>query len=402
MLRDCPGFHTLRTPAFVYDEAALLRNLDLLAGVREHSGARALYSIKALPFSGVLERVLPWVDGFSASSLFEARLASEVLARSESGRRHSLHITTPGLRTDEIDELASLCGYIDCNSLEQFRRLQPRIAGRASPGIRVNPQLSFLDDRRYDPCRPHSKLGVPLDTLAAALSEDPSLAARIEGLHFHTLFRARSPAPLRATLEKIESTLGSLMAGLRWINLGGGFLLDTEAAARDFAAVIRDCRERLKLEVFIEPGQGIVGRAGHLVASVIDRFERDGKTIAILDTGVQHLPEVFEYQKSPQVAEHRPDGPHEILLAGCTCLAGDVFGEYRFAKPLDLGDRVVFEQVGAYSIIKASRFNGYDLPAIYALNTEGRFGLVKSYGYEDYRRQWTADGASLAGDEPGI
>jgi carboxynorspermidine decarboxylase len=401
MLHDSLGFNALRTPAFVYDEAAILRKLDLLVGVREHSGARILYSIKAFPLADLLKLALPWVDGFSVSSLFEARLASEVLGRGKD-RKRSLHITTPGLRVDEIDELAGLCGHIGFNSLEQFRRLQPRIEARVSAGIRINPGLSFADDRRYDPCRPHSKLGVPVEALAASLAEDPGLAGRIEGLHFHTFFKSRSLAPLRVTLERIEATLGFLMDGLRWLNLGGGYWLETEADARELAAIIRDLRVRRGLEVFIEPGNGIVGRAGYLVAGVIDRFERDGKAIAVLDTGVQHLPEVFEYQKSPRLAEHRPDGPHEVLLAGCTCLAGDVFGEYRFAKPLGLGDRVVFENVGAYSMIKASRFNGYDLPSIYALGIDGPFRLMKSYGYENYRKQWTADPEFLAGDDPEI
>lgn len=392
-----PTFADLPTPAFVYDESAILQKLDLLAGVRAHSGARILYSIKSFPFTGLLELALPWVDGFSASSLFEARLAAEVLRRGE-GREGSVHITTPGLRADDIEELAGLCDTVGFNSLEQFRRLQPRIEDRASAGLRINPGLSFVDDSRYDPCRPHSKLGVPVEALAVSLEEEPALAERIGGLHFHSLYDARSPAPLRATLEKIEGTLGRWLDGFRWLNLGGGYVLDTETNARELAAVIRNLRERHGLEVFIEPGNGIVGRSGSLVASVIDRFERDGKAIAVLDTGVHHLPEVFEYQKPPSVAEHRPDGPHEVLLAGCTCLAGDMFGEYRFAAPLAVGDRVVFEQVGAYSLVKASRFNGYDLPAIYALGADGRTRLMKRYGYGDYRNQWASDAESLAGD----
>jgi carboxynorspermidine decarboxylase len=393
-----------RTPVFLYDESRILRQLGLLAAIREQSGARILYSIKALPFTGVLDLVRPRVDGFSASSLFEARLASEVLRRPASGtsRRGSLHITTPGLRADEIGELARLCDCISFNSLEQGRRLLPRIEGRTSLGFRVNPRLSFLDDRRYDPCRPFSKLGVPIDDLAAALAADTALAARIDGLHFHTLFESRSFDPLRETLARIENSLGGVMDGLRWINLGGGYLVETEAEARELAGVIRDVKRRRAVEVFFEPGKAIVGQAGFLVASVIDRFERDGKAIAVLDTGVHHLPEVFEYQKPPMLAEHRPEGAFECLLAGCTCLAGDVLGEYRFDAPLSVGDRLVFENVGAYSLIKASRFNGYDLPTIYALRRNGRIEVVKHFGYEDYREQWTADVSPIAGDESGV
>ncbi|MGZ8245978.1 carboxynorspermidine decarboxylase [Methylomagnum sp.] len=379
----------LDTPAFLYSEAEIRRQLNLLSTIRGSSNCRILYSIKALPFAGLLDLILPAVDGFSASSLFEARLASEALARG--GRAGALHITTPGLRLGEMDELAGLCDAISFNSLEQFQRMQPTLEGRASAGIRVNPQLSFLDDRRYDPCRPFSKLGVPLSGLAAALNADAELRRQIEGIHFHTLFESRSFEPLRATLEKIDGALGHHLDGLRWINLGGGYLIESTEAAETLAGIVRDLRERRGVDVYFEPGKSVVGQAGTLVASVIDRFERDGKAIAVLDTGVHHLPEVFEYQKSPQVAGHHPGGRFEYLLVGCTCLAGDVFGECRFDQPLTVGDRVAFENVGAYALVKASRFNGYDLPTIYWQDTAGRISLMKRFGYEDYRRFWTAD-----------
>jgi carboxynorspermidine decarboxylase len=386
------------TPAFLYDESLILDRLKLLAGLRAESGGRVLYSVKALPFTAVLALARPWIDGFAVSSLFEARLAAEVLDRTADGeRRGSLHITTPGLRAEEIGELAERCDYIGFNSLEQWRRLAPRTAGHASPGLRVNPGLSFLDDRRYDPCRPFSKLGVPVAELAAALADDPQLAASLEGIHFHTLFESRAFGPLRATLDRIERALGPALERLRWINLGGGYLFETAADLREPAELIRGLRARHGVEVFFEPGKAVVGRAGSLVATVIDRFERDGRAIAVLDTGVHHLPEVFEYQKSPELAEHDPSGDFPCLLAGCTCLAGDVFGEYRFTEPLAVGDRVVFRNVGAYSLVKASRFNGYDLPALYAVRADGRIEAVKRYGYGDYRRHWTPDGGPLEG-----
>lgn len=379
----------LTTPALVFSEATIRHQLDLLSAIRESSGCRILYSIKALPFAGLLDLILPAVDGFSASSLFEARLAAEAFQRG--GKPGPLHITTPGLRQAEIVELAGLCDAISFNSLEQFRRLQPALEGRAAAGIRVNPQLSFLADQRYDPCRPFSKLGVPIGDLTAALESDTGLASQVEGIHFHTLFESRSFEPLRATLANIEAALGRRMDRLRWINLGGGYLLESGQAAEALAGIVRDLRGRRGVDVYFEPGKAVVGPAGTLVASVIDRFERDGKTIAVLDTGVHHLPEVFEYQKSPQVGGHDPEGRFEYLLVGCTCLAGDVFGEYRFDRPLNLGDRVAFENVGAYALVKASRFNGYDLPSIHFQGMDGQTTLVKRFGYEDYRRFWSAD-----------
>lgn len=388
------------TPAFVYDEARIIHALDLLDRVREASGLRILYSVKAFPFAGALRLILPRVDGFSVSSLFEARLASEIVEASgyPSSRKGSLHITTPGLRGNEIEEIAARCDFVSFNSLEQFERLEPCVAGRTSLGLRINPKLSFLTDGRYDPCRPYSKLGVPVEDLALVLDRNSSLRNRIAGLHFHTSFESSSFAPLKATLDRIETVLGGFLERLEWINLGGGYLFENGNDLEELSDVAATLKRRYGPDVYFEPGKAVVGRAGCLVASVVDRFERDGKSVAVLDTGVNHLPEVFEYQKVPPLAEHRPEGTFECLLVGSTCLAGDVFGDYRFREPLNIGDRLAFPNVGAYSLIKANRFNGYDLPSIFASDRHGRIRAMKRFGYDDYRKQWMASEPDLAAD----
>lgn len=238
-----------------------------------------------------------------------------------------------------------------------------------------------------------SQAGVPLGEAAAALAAERAL----EGLHFHTQFECRSLTPLRATLGRLESALGRVLRRLRWINLGGGYLLDSAALVRELAELVAGLRERYGLEVFFEPGKAIVGAAGYLVTEVIDRFERGGKTIAVLDSGVQHLPAVFEYQKSPALAGPGADGALPCLLVGSTCLAGDVFGEYRFRRLPSVGERLVFWDVGAYTLTRASRFNGYDWPAIHALRRDGRIEPVKRYGYAAYRSQWQTEGTPLVG-----
>jgi carboxynorspermidine decarboxylase len=394
-------FPRLETPAFVYDERKIIHQIEHFSECCKTSGLKLLYSVKALPLAETLALMAPLVDGYSASSPFEARLAAEA-GQGYPFKTHTLHITSPGLRLQDLGDIARHCDQISFNSLEQCRRLLPALEGPASLGIRVNPRLSFLDDPRYDPCRPFSKLGVPVEELRAALTEDPALAARIEGLHFHTSFESRSFQPLRATLAHLEQALGPVLAGIRWINLGGGYLVASAADARALSGIVLDLKRRWPVEVYVEPGKAVVGPCGWLVASVIDRFTRDGKPIAVLDTGVHHLPEAFEYQKSPALADHRPDGAYPCLLAGCTCLAGDVFGEYRFERPLEVGDRVAFANVGAYALVKASRFNGHDWPSIYALGLDGQPRLVKRYGYENYRAQWTADGPMLAANRAGL
>lgn len=363
------------TPAFIVDEDVIIENLAVLKTLRQQTGCKVLFSIKSLPFSNVLELVKPYVDGFSVSSLFEARLANEILAG-----QGSIHLSTPGIRADEITELDQLCTHISFNSLSQYQRLAPLIQ-HASVGMRLNPKLSFLSDDRFNPCRLHSKLGVDIDEFCQAN------LAESKGLHFHTIFSATNFTPLLQTLAKVEKKLKQQFKQLQWLNLGGGYLFNQIADFSDFIAAIKRIKAQQTTEVYLEPGKAIVGDAGYLVSSVIDIFQSDGKTIAVLDTSINHNPEVFEYQKLPLLHEHNPNGQYAAILAGSSCLAGDVFGEYRFAKPLAIGDRLIFKNLGAYSLVKANRFNGYNLPDIYAVNQSGGC-KIKSYVYTDYRQQW--------------
>ncbi|MEQ1485474.1 carboxynorspermidine decarboxylase [Methyloglobulus sp.] len=370
----------LTSPTFVVDEDAVVKALKALATLRERSGCKVLYSIKALPLVAVLELAKPYLDGFSVSSLFEARLANEILAG-----QGSIHLTTPGIRPDEITELTSLCSHISCNSIGQFRQVTDIIKNQASIGIRINPKLSFADDARYDPCRQYSKLGADIgDTLCS------EIAKQIKGLHFHTVFSAMDYAPLVQTLIKVRHLMGDKLAGLDWLNLGGGYRFDQIVDNSSFIDLITQLKNEFALDVYIEPGNAIVGKAGYLLATVIDTFNSDGKTVAVLDTSVNHHPQVFEYQRKPELSEHDPEGPIPVILAGNTCLAGDIFGEYRFNQPLLVGDRIVFKEVGAYSLVKANRFNGYNLPDVYLANN-GQIRLIKHHTYEDYREQWMSD-----------
>ena len=378
----------IETPAFIYDESRLLKMVGLMWQAREASGCKMVYSIKALPFVPVLELLSPSLDGFAVSSLFEARLAAALTG--------SLHITTPGLRLSEIAEIGDLCRFVAFNSLQQFQRLRPLLGDKASPGLRVNPGLSFLDDRRYDPCRESSKLGVPLDELASALADDESLPEQIKGLHFHTVFSSRSFAPLRETVGHIRQSLGAaFLSRLDWINLGGGYLFESLEDLAVLAEIAKDLRLSFGVEVYFEPGKAVAGRAGYLAASVIDRFRRDGKTVLVLDSAVNHHPEIFEYQIRPEPAWDEPAQGEPAILAGCTCLAGDVFGEYRFDALPEVGGRLVFANLGAYSLAKANRFNGHNLPAVYAWDGADGLRRMQTPGYEEYAAQWTADAGRL-------
>jgi len=368
------------SPAFVIDEAEVLKALKALVILRERSGCKVLYSIKSLPLSAVMELSKSYLDGFSVSSLFEARLANEVLAG-----QGSIHLTTPGIRPDEINELTTLCSHISCNSISQFRQVASVAQNQTSIGLRINPKLSFTVDERYDPCRLYSKLGADIsDVLSAAIAE------QIKGLHFHTVFSATDYAPLMQTLDKLRHFMGKRLAELEWLNLGGGYLFDQINDSSDLIELIGRLKNEFNLDVFIEPGNAVVGKAGYLLATVIDCFNSDGKAIAILDTSVNHHPQVFEYQRQPEMCGHDPEGLYPVILAGSTCLAGDLFGEYRFNQPLLVGDKLVFKQVGAYSLVKANRFNGYNLPDVYMTNGE-QIRRIKQHTYQDYRQQWVTE-----------
>lgn len=364
------------TPAFLIDQDKIKKTLHYLQFLKERSQCQVLFSIKSLPLTAVMKQTLSVVDGFSVSSLFELRLAREV------GRGDSeVHLTTPGLKVDEFDELATLSTAISFNSLEQYWQFRPLLNTAVSPGLRVNPELSFVADNRYDPCRNFSKLGIPLGQLAGHLPQG------VEGLHFHTVFGSDSFQPLQETVARIEAQLSHSLASLKWINLGGGYLFNSEQQMEPLIDLIVRLKKHYQVEVFMEPGNGIVGASGFIVATVIDCFVREGKTVAVLDTSVNHNPEVFEYQRRPQLVEEVPDGEYSAILAGCTCLAGDLFGEYRFDQPITLGDRFTFCQVGAYSMIKSNRFNGYNFPDIYTFN-DSTARKIKTYDYAHYRAQW--------------
>ena len=304
---DCPdGLNTMSTPAFVYDDRAIHRLLDYAEPLRER--CRVLFAVKSFSFAPALRAMASRLDGFAVSSLYEARLAWSVI-----GDTGSVHITTPGLRGNEADEIGSLCDYVAFNSLNQWERHSRQLQGRVNCGLRVNPLLSFADDCRYDPCRPQSKLGVPLDDLAGVLRDEPDRLDGVRGLLVHSNCDSSDFRELRATVERLQARVPGLLRQVEWVNLGGGYLFeeDGEPCGRldDLCHAIDSLRSEYGVEVFIEPGSGLIRAAGYFVASVLDLFQSGGATVAVLDTTVNHMPEVFEYGFQPDVMGHDDDAP---------------------------------------------------------------------------------------------
>ena len=367
------------TPAFIYNEKNILQSLNNVDQIRSNSGCKILFPVKAFSIYDGLILISSIIDGFSTSSLFEAQLAKDIL-----GSNGQIHVITPAYKPDEIESIAQLADYITFNSLTQWERYFVHVSEHASCGLRVNPQLSYVKDDRYNPCRKQSKLGVPLKQLIKALEAESRLYYEIEGIHFHTNSRSESYSPLLETVQHLDKYLSPLLLRIKWINLGGGYLINEAERMDDLCKAIELLKRKYDLDVFIEPGLGVVEEAGYIVSSVIDIFESEGQNIAILDTTVNHMPEVFEYQYKPDVMQESPNGRYEYILAGSTCLAGDIFGTYTFAQPLEIGTRIVFEYMGAYTLVKAHMFNGVNLPSIYALTRDNRLELKKQFGYDDY------------------
>jgi len=369
----------LKTPAFVFDVDVLLEDAQAAQAAVCDADTRLLFAMKSYSLAAGLKHIATKVDGFAASSLFEAQLARRIL------RRHqSLHVTTPGLRPGEIALICELADCLSFNSIPQWLRFRDLATAQLSCGLRINPQLSFVEDSRYDPCRENSKLGVPLDELRALIRQAPQQLVGIKGVHFHTNCDSADLAPLLTTVAHILEALDPLFDQVEWVNLGGGYLfhdpLNSEALAQ--AKVL--LQERGIFRVYLEPGASIVRRAGYVVASVVDLLTSGGQQVAVLDTSVNHMPEVFEYQFEPDVVGASDAADYAYLLAGSACLAGDLFGAHRFHAPLEIGARIIFPDMGAYSLVKASMFNGINLPTIYALSESGALEEIKRFSFEDF------------------
>jgi carboxynorspermidine decarboxylase len=366
----------VETPALVIRLDRLVGTVGHLRAETSDSRLEILYSIKACGLACVLEALRLVTHGFSVASPAEAEIAARLM-----DSRHTIHLTSPGLRESWMDATFPVT-HLAFNSISQWQRLRAGVPAATSLGIRVNPGRSLVDDPRHDPARRHSKLGVPIDELGQILRSNalPGVA----GIHVHTSYLGKSFEPLLATAGLIADRLLRGPTGIRWINLGGGYVWDSRTDFAPLRAAVSLLRDDFGVRVFFEPGAGVVRAAGSLVSQVIDLFVSQGKQVAVLDTTVNHLPQVFEYQQSPEVVEHAAGAAHQYILAGCSCLAGDVFGEYAFAEKLAIGSRVTFADVGAYSLVKAHMFNGINLPQIYYGNNSGELVLFKRFTSRDY------------------
>ena len=375
----------LKTPCYVIDEGKLTENLKILHHVMQRTGAKILLAQKA--FSAFCEYPLigKYLSGTTASGLYEARLAQE-----EMGKEN--HVFCPAYLPEEMDELVKICDHIVFNSVSQFLVHKEKIkeaAAGVSTGLRINPECSTQEGHEiYDPCGTGSRLGVTRAELDKAIQNGFDLS-QIDGFHFHTLCEQNSD-DLETTLRAVEEKFGKWLFKMNWLNMGGGHHITREDYDIErLISCINHMKETYGLQIYLEPGEAVALNAGYNVTEVLDIVENNGK-ILILDTSAAcHMPDVLEMPYRPPLKGSGLPGekPYTYRLSCNTCLAGDVIGEYSFDSQIRIGDRLYFEDMAIYSMVKTNTFNGIPLPSIAVMDKAGNCRMIKEFGYEDFKNR---------------
>lgn len=376
------------TPSYVIDEGQLVKNLEILKDIQEKAGCKILLAQKC--FSGFCEYPLirKYLAGATASGLFEARLGAE-----EMGGEN--HVFSPAYRAEEIPELAKICDHIIFNSFSQLQRFAElakmtgaMLGHEPSLGLRINPECSTQEEHAiYDPCAKGSRLGVTLSNLKKALEENENALEYIEGLHFHTLCEQNSD-DLETTLNAVEEKFGKYLKKMKWLNMGGGHHITRADYDRErLIRLIKHMKETYDVEVYLEPGEAVALNAGYLVTEVLELVDNDIKTLILDASAACHMPDVLEMPYRPPLKDSAEANQkaYTYRLSSNTCLAGDIIGDYSFDHEIKPGDKLYFEDMAIYSMVKNNTFNGICLPNIMVMDETGDCRMIKQFGYEDFK-----------------
>ncbi len=371
-----PDFSNIPSPCFVLDERALLCNMETIDRVRRESGAEVILALKACAMWSIFPELARHSDGATASSLAEARLVAE-----EYGVR--AHTYAPAYSDSEFPGILEHSSHITFNSLGQFDRFGAQALLRGiSCGLRVNPGYSPVETDLYNPALPGSRLGVP---------ELAELPTGVEGLHFHVLCESGAEHLAKA-LEAVEERFGHLLGQIKWLNCGGGHPMTREGYDIDLLIkTIKNFKAKYPhLRMILEPGSAFTWRTGYLVSRVEDIVKNDGIRTAMLDVSFScHMPDCLEMPYMPAIVGAHTASPDEegYRMGGSSCLAGDWMGEWSFDRPLRVGDRVVFEDMIHYTMVKTTMFNGVKHPSIAIWGTDDTLRMVREFGYEDFKNR---------------
>ncbi len=377
-------FANLPTPCYLLDEGALARNAEILGNLARRTGCKVLLAQKAFSNYDLYPVLAPYLAGTEASGLYEARLGAEEMPGKE------VHVFCAAYREDEMEELLRWADHIVFNSPAQLAKFGPaaKAAGK-SVGLRVNPQCSTQEGHAiYDPCAPGSRLGTTRAQWDAAAAQNPALPDLLDGLHFHTLCEQDSDA-LAVTLDAVAEKFGDILPKMKWLNMGGGHHITRPGY--DLTTLER-CIARAQADwgvtVYLEPGEACALNAGYLLTRVLDVVQNGDTTVAILDASAAcHMPDVIEMPYRPPLlfAADVGEKPCTVRLAGPTCLAGDVIGDYGFDAVPRPGDLLVFGDMAIYTTCKNNTFNGMPLPAIWARGADGTCRELVRFGYRDFK-----------------
>lgn len=364
------------TPYFLVDEQKILRNLKILKQVAQRTGCKILLAQKAFSMYAVYPLLREYLDGTTASGLHELRLGAEEFGK-------ETHVFSPAYRSDEFEKILNYADHISFNSPAQVRKFGKLAKEQGkSIGLRVNPECSTQEGHDiYDPCAFGSRLGTTLSEW------DEEILPWLEGLHFHTLCEQDSDA-LEVTVKAFEEKFGQYLHGMRWLNLGGGHHITRDGYDLErLVNIILYLQHTYQVQVYLEPGEAVVLNAGELVTSVLDIVKNEIE-IAVLDASAAcHMPDVIEMPYRPPLKNAAKTGekPYSYRLAGPTCLAGDIMGDYSFDKPLSVGEQLIFEDMALYTMVKTNTFNGMNLPSIVCRRLNGQEELIRQFSYEDFK-----------------
>jgi carboxynorspermidine decarboxylase len=372
----------LKTPAYVCEETLLEDNLKILQDVQNRSGAKIILALKGFAMWSTFDLVSKYLQGCTASGLHEARLAREEFCKFS--KDAEVHTYSPAFKEDEIEEIAKISDHIVFNSISQLNRYIAKtkeINPKIHVSLRINPEVSSSPVDIYNPCGLYSRLGVTLKNL------DEEVFKYLDGLNFHALCEQNVDA-LEEVLLAFEKNFSKYFKNLKYINFGGGHHITKKGYdVEKLIGIIKTFREKYGVDVYLEPGEAVGWECGYLVSTILDIVE-NGMSIAILDTSAEaHMPDTLSMPYRADVRDSAEAGEKEFTyrFGGNTCLAGDIMGDYSFDAPLNIGDKIIFEDQIHYTFVKNTTFNGVKLPSLIIKRKSGEMKLIKEFGYEEYR-----------------
>ncbi|RHJ91326.1 carboxynorspermidine decarboxylase [Parabacteroides bouchesdurhonensis] len=369
------------SPCYVMEESLLRNNLSLIKHVKEQAGVNIILAFKAFAMWKAFPIVREYIPYSTASSKYEAQLAYE-----EMGSK--AHTYSPAYTEADFPAILKYSSHVTFNSLSQYERFYPMVqagGNNVSCGLRINPEYSDVETELYNPCAPGSRMGIISDLLG------DKLPAGIEGLHFHTLCESTS-YDLEKTLREVEKRFGRFLPHIKWLNMGGGHLMTRKGYdVEHLINLLKSFKaDYPNLEIIMEPGSAFAWQTGFLLATVVDVVENHGIRTAIIDASFTcHMPDCLEMPYKPVIrqATEPGEGKYAYRIGGNSCLSGDYMGDWWFDKPLQAGDKLIFEDMIHYTIVKTTMFNGIPHPSLALWSKDGELVIYRSFGYEDYKNR---------------